>query len=173
MKKYFLTKKFNSLTVIAPEKSLLLRVKTALSLIKKIDSKAYKNVSHGLKVIFITGRYGYTNEFFMPEKIWFANKSVIAKNDIRWLASLIIHEAFHATQFKKGSYTASFPKLEKRALAVQERFLKKLKDPYAKRDIKIVVRQKYWKRMNEDKNSFVYFRNLLSLFEQNRLILKR
>ena len=47
-------------------------------------------------MIFITNHSGFTNEFFMPEKIWFANKSVIIKNDLNWLASLLIHESYHA-----------------------------------------------------------------------------
>lgn len=109
----------------------------------------------------------------MPEKIWFANKSVIKNNDVWWLASLIIHEAFHASQFKNRKYIKPLHKLESPALRVQERFLKKVKDPTATRDIKKISREKYWKKMKDDKNSFSYFRNLLSLFEKDKLILRR
>jgi len=108
----------------------------------------------------------------MPEKIWFANKSVILKNDINWLASLIVHESFHATQFKNGKYTIPLNKLEKPALKLQAEFLEKLEGKKSKKDIDRVSKEKYWNKMSKDKNSFAYFRNLLNLYENRKLDLK-
>ena len=110
----------------------------------------------------------------MPEKIWFTNKSLIRNNNVDWVASLIIHEAFHATQFKNGKYILPFgDELEKPAIALQERFLKKLENgkQYAE-DTNIALDDKYWEKMDEDANSFAYFRNLLTLFENNELNIK-
>lgn len=159
----------NNLEIIAPEKSLLEKTLAALSLIKKTDSKEYKRLFSRLKVIFITNKYGYANEFFMPEKIWFANKSVILKNDVGWLASLVVHEAFHATQFKNGKYVLPLDKLEKPALELQAKFLVKLEGKKSKKDIEQVSEEKYWNKISEDKKSFAYFRNLLDLYENKKL----
>lgn len=173
MNKNFFSTKIKTLLVIAPEKSLLRKIDDALCLVKKNDSQEYKNLFSRLNVIFITNKSGHTNEFFMPEKIWFSNKSVVVKNDLRWLASLIIHEAFHATQFKNGKYILPFgDKLEKPAIKVQEKFLKKLEGVLGKRDLEYSYKEKYWKKMEEDKISFVYFRNLLNSLNSNKLRIK-
>ncbi len=172
MKKDFLALKIKSLLIIASEKSLLNKIENAFELIQKTDKKEYNNLFNRLSVIFITNKNGYTNEFFMPEKIWFANKSVIRKNDLNWLASLIIHEGFHATQFKDGKYILPLDKLEKPALELQEMFLTKLDGGKSKKDIKSALKKKYWREMSEDKKSFSYFRNLLNLLENKKLIIK-
>ncbi|PIS13371.1 MAG: hypothetical protein COT67_02270 [Candidatus Tagabacteria bacterium CG09_land_8_20_14_0_10_41_14] len=172
MKKDFLHTKIKTLEIIASQKNLLKKIREALSLIKKTDIKEYDRLFSRLNTIFITNKNGYANEFFMPEKIWFANKSVILKNDINWLASLIVHESFHATQFKNGKYTIPLNKLEKPALKLQAEFLEKLEGKKSKKDIDRVSKEKYWNKMSKDKNSFAYFRNLLNLYENRKLDLK-
>lgn len=173
MNKKFLSIKVGTLTIMAPDKILLKKTLGSLQLIKKIDFKEYEKIFSRLKIIFITNKTGYTNEFFMPEKIWFANKSVILNNDLAWLSSLVIHEAFHATQFKNGEYTLPFgDELEKPALDLQEKFLKKCKDFYGERDVRSVFEEKYWDEMAGDSMSASYFRNLLYLFENKNLQIK-
>lgn len=174
MKTDFFNKKIKSLSIIAPEVSLIKKTEEAFNLIKKVDKDEYEKIFSRLNIIFITNKDGYTNEFFMPEKIWLANKSVVAKNNLKWLASLIVHEAFHATQFKNGKYTLPFgEKLEKPALKLQEKFLKKCDDSLAKKDMSKVYEEKYWAKMAEDIKSYSYFRNLLYLFEQNKLKIRK
>lgn len=171
MKKKFLSIKIKTLTVIAPEEASLHKIVDALHLIKKVDSAEYQKIFGRLQIIFITNKSGGTNEFFMPEKIWFANKSVIIKNDLPWLASLIIHESFHATQFKNAKYTLPFgEQLEKPAIALQERFLKKLEGKQqGSASPESAYEGKYWKGMDNDDSSFVYFRNLLDLLNNKKL----
>jgi hypothetical protein len=174
MRKRFYFRQIKTVRIIAPEKILLEKVQAAFRLIKKIDSKEYQKLFSRLSVVFITNKYGGTNEFFMPEKIWFANKSVVTKNDTVWLASLILHEAFHATQFKNGSYVLPFgPQLEKPALELQDRFLKKAGDLDHGRGTAAVYRKKYWEEMGKDKTSYAYFRNLLELLEEGKLVLTK
>lgn len=172
MRKNFLSTKIKSIVIIAPEKFLLKKIENSFFLIKKTDVEKYNNIFNNLNVIFITNKNGYTNEFFMPEKIWFTNKSLIKDSDLNWLASLIIHESFHATQFKNGEYILPLEKLEKPATKMQQKFLYKLKDYNAVKDIKTTLKKEYWKKMDEDKKSFVYFRNLLNLFEDKKIKLK-
>ena len=173
MRKNFLSIKIKSIVIIAPEKSLLKKIKDSFLLIKKIDAKEYNNIFNNLNSIFITNKNGYTNEFFMPEKIWFVNKSLIKNSDLNWLASLIIHESFHATQFKNGKYILPLEKLEKPATKIQQKFLYKLKDYSAVKDVKTALKKEYWEKMNEDKKSFVYFRNLLNFLENKKIVLKK
>ena len=173
MKKEFLSTKIKSVVVIAPEKFLLKKIESSFLLIKNTDRKKYDNVFNNLNTVFITNKNGYTNEFFMPEKIWFTNKSLIKNSDLNWLASLIIHESFHATQFKNGEYILPLEKLEKPAIKIQQNFLSKLGDYNAVKDVKITLKKEYWNKMNEDKKSFVYFRNLLNLLENKKMELKK
>lgn len=170
MKKKFLSIKIKTLTIIAPEEASLCKVRDALRLIKKIDPSVYEKIFGRLNMIFVTNKAGGTNEFFMPEKIWFANKSVVMKNDLPWLASLIIHESFHATQFKNGKYVLAFgEQLEKPAIALQKRFLKKFEEGGGSASLQSAYTGKYWEEMNDDVSSFVYFRNLLDLLENRKL----
>lgn len=173
MRKAFFLKKIKELSVIGPNKVLLRKVIDAVDLIKKVDQKEYDRLFNRLNIIFITNKNGYTNEFFMPEKIWFVNKSVITKNDLNWLASLIIHEAFHSTQFKNGEYVLPFgEELEKPALASQKKFLKKTGDLEGEKQVESEFKREYWLEMDGDKYSYAYFRNLLLLLESNKLVIK-
>ena len=173
MERNFVSSKVKALSIIAPDKRLLGKVKKALALIKKLSPGDYRAVFLRLRVIFITSHPGYTNEFFMPEKIWFANASVIEKNDLIWLASLIVHEAFHATQFKNGKYVLPLVQLEPPALRVQQRFLRKTGNINLVRGVESAKREKYWRKMRNDKRSSAYFRRLLRLWEENKLTLKK
>ena len=167
MRKKFYRQKKDFLTIIAPNKEIIRLVVAAVELIKRVDKMEYKKLPERLKIIFVTNRFGFTNEFFMPEKIWFANKSVILKNDVNWLASLIIHEAYHATQFKKGKYILPLSRLESAAIKAQKKFLRKLGESENDADVAFVA--DYNKKMNEDRISFSHFRNLLGLFEGGQL----
>src|SRR3989344_269485 len=100
-KPFFINKINNKVDIISPNTQINNRVKEAFDLIKKSDSLEYKKVTSRLKVVFITRKNGNANEFLMPHKAWFANRTLIEKSDIPWLASLLVHESFHATQFKK------------------------------------------------------------------------
>jgi len=169
-KKSFFYKKAGKLIVIGPTKKEIEKILQALLLIKKTDKKEYWNAQSRMKIIFISNMSGFTNEFFMPEKIWFANKSVIGKNDLPWLASLIIHEGFHATQFKKGKYILPLGnKIELPALRVQKIFLEKIDGADKKKEIESTFKEKYWSKMACDKKSFSYFRHLLDLLENKKI----
>ena len=170
MKKDFLSIHIETLTVIAPDEVALRKIEDALRLIKKTDAVLYQKIFERLQMIFVTNKMGGTNEFFMPEKIWFANKSVILKNDLPWLASLIVHESFHATQFKNGNYILPLgEELEKPAIAHQERFLKKIEGKSGSSALKSAYERKYWEAAYEDTSSFTYFRNLLDLLNDKKL----
>lgn len=169
----FLSQKVDSVTVIGPTKRTIAKVRQALHLIRRIDPREYRNVNARMKTVFITHRTGFTNEFFMPERVWFANISIIEKNDVSWIASLIVHEAFHATQFKRGRYILPLTALEAPALRIQERFLKRAGDQAGPRATREAKRQRYWAPMRKDAASAACFRNLLTLLEKGRLNIQR
>lgn len=170
MKKDFLSIKIKTLIVIAPNETTLQKVKDAFQLIEKTDILLYQKIFSRLRMVFVTNKTGGTNEFFMPEKIWFANKSVILKNDLPWLASLIVHESFHATQFKNGEYILPFgEELEKPAIALQDRFLKKIEGKSGSSVLQSAYKEKYWEAMDNDASSFTHFRNLLDLLNDKKL----
>lgn len=169
----FFCAKIRTLTLVAPRHTLLKKIKNALLLIERADEKEYRRLFGRLRIIFITNKIGHTNEFFMPEKLWFANKSLIVKNTTEWIASLIVHEAFHATQFKKGRYIMPLAKLEEPALKKQAQFLKKLGRTDLVWDLKTAAKHKYWRKMQNDKTSFAYFRKLLALLGKEELFVKK
>ena len=172
MNKKFIRTKIRTLTLIAPQSAYIKKIIDALLLIKRADAKEYQRLFGRLKTIFITDKAGYTNEFFMPEKLWFANKSLILKNTAEWAASLIVHEAFHATQFKNGKYIIPLAELEEPALKKQAQFLKKLGRVDLVRDLKTAAKQKYWRKMQNDKTSPAYFRKLFALLKKGKLLLR-
>lgn len=169
----FLSQKVDSVTVIGPTKRIIAKVRRGLHLISLIDPREYRNVNTRMKTVFITRKVGFTNEFFMPERVWFANTSLIEKNDVVWVASLIVHEAFHATQFKQSRYILPLTALEAPALKLQERFLQRAGDRSGAAATEKAHRQRYWTPMRKDKTSAAYFRHLLTLFAQGRLRIKK
>jgi hypothetical protein len=175
MNKNFFIYAHDSFRIVSSTKETGARVIEAFKMVKKTDPIEYRRLRVRLKIIFVTRKPGYTNEFFMPEKIWFANQSIVLKNDIPWLASLLVHEGFHATQFRNGKYIVPVgEKMEKPALKAQYKFLSKFENRKENKNaINQVEREKYWEAMYEDKRSFAYFRNLLELYANGKLILKK
>lgn len=157
--------------IIAPEKSLLKKIVDALSLIKKIDFDEYQNLFSRINVIFITRRVCGSNGFCMPEKYWFTNKTKrIRCDDLIWVASALLHEGFHATQFKNGKYILPMGEaIEKPAIEFEIKFLEKVGYQKGIDKLRRYFREKEWVRMDEDTISDAHFENLLKLLKKDKL----
>ncbi len=169
MKGVFTKSKIGRVLVIAPDTLLIKKLRDACALIRKTDPQEYRRVENRLNMIIVSNLYGYTNEFFMPERIWITNKSLLYKNDVPWLASLIVHEAFHATQFQNGKYILPLARLEPPALKAQEKFLKKVGHT-DENVFHSLIKKRYWEAMGNDTRSYAHFRNLLLVFSKGKRI---
>lgn len=170
MRKDFFATKVKSMFIIAPEKSLIEKIVKALNLIKKVDRREYRKLFSRINLIFVTRMNNSTNEFFMPAKYWFTNKVQIKHTSINWVASSLLHEGFHATQFKNGKWASSFEEvIEKPAIEFEIKFLKKVKDQKEIDWLKHSLKEKLWLRIWKDKKSHTYFRNLWKLLHENKL----
>ncbi len=165
MRKDFLITNVRTLLIIAPEKFFLKKIIDALNLIKKTDPREYENLFSRISCIFVTYMNDYTNSFFPAVKIWFVNKTAVKKNNLIRLASTILHEGFHTTQFKNENWTSSQEVREKAANEFQIKFLRKLGDQkwivYLRREVK----RKYWLEANKCIIGKTYHENLLELFK--------
>ena len=162
--------------IIVPEKFLIKKIKDALNLIKKVDLEEYKNSFSGINVIFVTNMNGQGGCIFPREKSLLTTKSSMIRFSLNWLASLIVHEASHATQHRDGrSILLSQKEEEGVAVESQIKFLKKLGDnwkanilqQYFKKECK--RKDPWWIRSNKCKVRNAYFRNLLKLLKENKL----
>lgn len=170
---FFISKISNRVVVVSPDSKINSKIKEAFSTIKKVDKAEYKKVLSRLKIVFVTRKRGNTNEFLMPHKHWFANRTLIEKSDVVWLASLLVHESFHATQFKKGKYILPLGKrIEAPAIKYQEKFLAKANKEDSHLPAK-ALKEKYWENYDKDNRDYTYFRNLLNLYEKKALGLKK
>jgi hypothetical protein len=55
-----------------------------------------------LKKIIIQKKPGYRNQLFPYKRIWVSESSVINKNSVVYLASLLLHEIHHLMQYDRG-----------------------------------------------------------------------
>lgn len=181
MRNDFLFSKIGPILVMAPEEFQLRIIKNALETLEKIDPEEYHKLFSRINIIFITRLPEGTNVFYMPEKIWFANKrhvKPVAKNrseerHLQWLASKILHEGFHSTQWENGKYIASFgAELEMPAFEFEKEFLEKCGYDAAIKHLDKRYRQKYWEKMDQDTKSARHFSNLLYCLQAGWLVLK-
>lgn len=163
MNKQFYLKKAEFVDIIAPNKKFIDKVAKSIILIKEVDYSQYIKLSSRLKMIFISRKSGYSNALHMPDKIWFTNYSMITRQNIAQLASILIHEGVHATQ-PANSYGL---RAEREASAEQIKFLKKMEEDYSY--VEDYLKNKGWNEITKDKKSSKHFKNILKLFKENKL----
>lgn len=173
--KYFMRKdyyysKLGSISIIVPQREMIKKIRRALFLIRKIDSREYEKLQSRLRAVFITYVRGSANGLYMPERVWFSNQDGIRKDSITGIAAGLIHEGVHVSQFRGERYVYPPAKMEKLAIAAQQRFLLKAGEKSEAVDYYgDMLRKKYWKKMQQDDRSYAHFRNLLKAYNKNDL----
>ena len=67
---------------------------------------------------------GYNNELFPTTGVWICQRGTISESSIVYLASLLVHEGYHAEKGKKGDINFNSSQ-EPAAYALQIKFLRK------------------------------------------------
>lgn len=163
------------ITIIAPLKTHLIRVKKAFDLVKSVDFVEYEKLFPRLDAVLVTRlKKARNNTFYVLGKIWIINQPLL-RQDIEILASQLIHEGVHATQYINK--VPRMPKVEREEEACEHqlKFLDKLPLSMGARRFeerkkaKIGIKRKYWKKLWKDKCSRKHFSELCLLFVRSEL----
>ena len=128
--KFYATWKWNIL-LIAPRKLYLKRLIATLRFLKKTDSEEFNNVSSLLNFILIAPMRGSSGTvlpggFFVQARENFGKKE-FGRVHKGWMASTLIHEAYHMRQHRSGwKNKLKSKKLEKNACRPQITYLNKI-----------------------------------------------
>lgn len=122
------------------------KIKKALNLIKEIDSILFKKV---LKIrailIFHDGDDDYSE---IKDCIWVNHYGTFREITITYLASLMVHEAWHIFQRERGVKNIA-SRAERGAYLVQKRFLLAVGDKYSAKWLDRAYKEKWW--LDKDK----------------------
>lgn len=143
MKNKVFYKKFHSgLEIIGPSRAQVSKTKEAIKLVENTDNVCAKYVKL-LKGILIHPERNYTNEFFKSFNYWVCQSGTVLEAELSYLASLIVHEAYHADQAKRGVMNID-SRGEPPAYKKQIEFLKKVKDFRGAEYVKKLLKEKHW-----------------------------
>src|SRR3989344_9083483 len=127
MKQFYL-KKVNSVQIVSCSKKSIENLEKSLNGLKFWDLKNFNTVDKFLTTILINPVNKDYNHTIGSKKIWIAGYGIFEDHDydIPYIASLLVHEAHHITQYFSGHRNYGV-KAEKAAYKKQKKFLKKIK----------------------------------------------
>lgn len=161
---FFLSK----IHIYAFRKKHITSIVCALLYIQKYDLRTFKKAL-SLKYILVHPKYAYDNEFFYSKKAWVCQAGTVQESSVSYLASLIVHEVHHLSQFTKGVRNISY-RAEPGAYCAQIAFLRKTKQKKEADYVYKLFRKKFWlsnenvSKQNKKKNPsilFVFLRSVL------------
>lgn len=135
--------------IVAYDKKLIRKFIRTFSLIDKLGG-AYPSICKNIRTILIFPGKDYYTEVFTSKKIWMCQPKTVRESSLEYLASLVIHEAWHIVQHARGVKNIS-SRGERGAYLVQRRFLELAKDKQSLRWLDKAYKEKWW--IDADENS--------------------
>lgn len=140
----FVKKNFKGIVLVAPASHDILKLQKTIAWLSRNDAVALRRIGRYVKIIAVHPKKSYDNEFFPDDRTWIFQRGTLYKSSSCYLASLIVHEAYHGAQFAHGLRPKRFS-LEPAAYRAQIRFLKKHRDERAARHVNELLKQKHWR----------------------------
>jgi len=119
------------INIVSQNRKHINRIREALLLLKNTDRRLFSKVLCLKAILIYPGKDEY-GAVFEKERIYVDQPETVEKASLVWLASSLVHEAWHIDQYKRGIRKYGI-KTEKGAYLVQRRFLSKVG---SKEDIK-------------------------------------
>jgi len=119
-------------------------VSNALNLVKKKDKRSFRKILKCLKVIFVPSVRGHLNGTYEKYRVWITEGGILERNTTPFIASLIIHEAHHVSQYLSG-HRYKLPHSEISSLREQMKFLKMINDDFSLNWLEKELQRKWWK----------------------------
>lgn len=137
--------------IIGSHKKEINKIKQAINFVKNNYTEYYDDFRYLTKIVIKDAR-GYNNEYFAKKKMWEVNKSIIIKNDIKYLASLLIHETYHGKQYYEMGKKNNNREDELAAYEYQIKFLNEINYPNLTETVKFMMKQ-----YKEHTKNFIYY----------------
>ena len=168
--------------VVSPKKALIQKLTSALNLIRETDYNLFKKVLE-IKCILIYPGNDYYGVIYEQRRIFVDQPKDVQDSSVPWLASSLVHEAWHIDQYKRGIVEYGM-RTERGAYLVQRRFLSKVGKKFELRWLDRQYKEQWWKPEKQSKetgdgydlDSVTDYRKLFStfikLYKQGKLKIK-
>lgn len=122
----FYTKKVLGVAIISVTREEIAALENVLWFIRRRDPIRFRKVAQ-LHAVLVYPRRGYENAIYMDDDpyIWVCESGTVLESSSAYLAGLLIHEAVHLAQWRRGIRRHS-AHWEQEAYLAQRRFLKKI-----------------------------------------------
>jgi hypothetical protein len=156
-KKLFFKTVIFDINIVSQNKSHLKKIKKALELIRDTDDSLFKKVLR-LKAILVFHGKDYYGVVFEKQRVYIDQPKAIKDSSVEFLASSIIHEAWHIDQYTRG--TRKFDgRAERGAYLIQKKFLMKVRRKFEIKWLDREYKLKWWQPEDTfDKKSSGYDR---------------
>lgn len=155
----------HTITIYSPSVTNLFRIRLALDTLRYKSYKDYLKVIRSIRSIFVISVDGYANAIYPEHRLWVIEGSLLEDStyDSYYLASLLLHEAHHVTQYLKRTPLTN-QGLETGAYRVQLRFLKHIGDTQSLEWLKKQYQQKWWEAFYTNDKVLKKFEKHLRLY---------
>lgn len=123
----------------------------AINLISQNEEKIFKKILENLQALVIIDELASYNETFVEKGVWVSGRKIFVEESYtsEYIASLLLHEAFHIDQYKRGVLYMG-KEAETEALEFQKKFLRQIEYNHAIEWLKKQYEGEWWKVMDED-----------------------
>jgi len=166
----FYRKRINNINIISPSKIYIKNIEMSLRMLKEWDKNNFNKINRYLKTIIIHPKNKNYNILIANKNAWVTGYGNFSDNDYDtpYMASLLIHETYHITQYFSGHKNYG-KKAEFKAYKIQRKFLKKIKYDYAVNWLDKQYNEKWWKLLGSDKKNADDFCRLLNNYQNEKL----
>lgn len=160
---------------MSPSKNYFKKIHDSFELLKQYSKNNFDKVNKYLNVIIIHPKHKTYNQLIYKykEKNWIVGYNIFADEsfDPLYIASLLIHETYHITQYLSGHKNYG-EKAETAAYLQQRKFLKKVNYKTAVEWLDKHYKNKWWKSMDKMSQIKKEFNKLFSDYKQNKIKIK-
>ena len=170
------------IAIIAPQKILMQKLTRALHLIYETDNNIFQKVLNIKHILIYPGK-DYYGVVFEKQRIFVDQPKTIQDSSVAYLASSLVHEAWHIDQYIRGivEYGA---RAERGAYLVQRRFLSKVGKKFEVHWLDKEYKSQWWEPKGQSKetgggydtDSVTEYRKLfrvfIKLYKQGKLKIK-
>ncbi len=135
-------KTYRATDIISQNRNLLAKLRRAFMHIEKLNAQRFEFV-HDIRCVLVYPGNDYYTEMVASDGIWVVQPRTIRESSLNYLASLIVHEAWHSVQWSRGTRNVS-SRAERGAYLKQREFLAAMRDAFSIRWLDKAYKEKWW-----------------------------
>ncbi len=141
-------KTYRATDIISRNQNIITKLQRAFVYIERLNELGF-DFAQDIRCVLVYPGNDYYTEMFAPDRIWVVQPKTVRESGLNYLTSLLIHEAWHIVQWRKGVHNVG-SRAERGAYLKQRKFLAAIHDSSSIRWLDKAYKEKWWKDADGD-----------------------